>query len=383
MKIKDISVITVNTGLGKNWLFIRISTKDGLVGWGECYTQNDRVKSIASYVEEMKRYLLGYDTEHIKYYSNVLYRDFLKKRGSMDFYSAFSGIEQALWDINGKALGVPVYKMLGGRCREKLRVYASGWALGCKSDQEVAEQAVRMVEAGFTALKIDPYPGPWCTFIDKDVENRAVKRVEAIREAVGPDIDLLIDNHRRFSPYHAVRLANMMREYDLFWFEEPVDPINIDGLAYVAHHTDLAVVAGETLYTKQEFRQLFEKQAVSIINPDIGNCGGILAMKEIGAMAEAYDIAVSPHVGNGNTVGLAATVQAGAVMPNFIIMEYMVQYEQMSAKISPNPIQVKDGYIYLDELQPGLGVELEEIEMSKYPYEECPLRYHFNFRQEQ
>lgn len=373
MKIVDVKTFIINPQTGKNLLFVKLTTNDGIVGWGECYTQNDRVLQVASHVEELSRYLEGRDTTNIKRFSYIAYEEYTHKRGSMEFYCALSGIEQAMWDINGKALGVPVYKLMGGKCRDKIRLYANAWYKGCRNNDELADRAMQMVKRGFTAIKFDPYGGDRSTHIEKKDEDYGVERMRVVREAVGPKIDILVENHRRFSPYHAIRLAKRMEEYEPYWFEEPVDSMNIDNLAYVQHHTSLAVVAGETLYSKYEYCKIFEKQAVSVINPDVCSCGGILALKEIAAMAEPYNVVVSPHNYNSTTIGLAATLQISAMIPNFLITEYFYDLEEVGNQIANEPFQVVDGYICLREC-PGLGISLKEEDLSKFPYSPFPMR---------
>ena len=307
----------------------------------------------------------------------MAYHDFAGKRGSMEFYCAISGIEHALWDIAGKALNTPVYNLLGGPCRDKIRVYANGW--GGSTIEERAERAVQLVEQGFTAMKFDPLPNPWRTHISRDEEYEAVACVRAVREAVGPDIDLLVEIHRRLAPIHAIRLAKMMEEFQPFWYEEPVSARNLDALAEVRDAINLPVVTGEELYTKAEFREVFEKSAADILNPDVCNCGGILELKEIAAMAEPYFVIMSPHNYNSTTVGLAATVQVCAVIPNFLITEYFVNFTERGDEISMPPIKVENGYIQLPTA-PGLGLSLDEAALAKYPYQEFPARHlrHFN-----
>ena len=343
---------------GKNLLFVKLETDDGLHGWGECYTQSDRDTQVLAHLEQLSRYVVGRDPTHIKHFTDVMYNDFAARRGAMDYYSAISGIEQAMWDLAGKRLGVPVYQLLGGACRERIRVYANGWAR-TGSHEELAGSARAVIERGFTALKFDPVPGPWRTFITRNQEREAAERVRIVREAVGPDVDVLVEVHRRLAPMHAVRLARAVEPYDPFWFEEPVLAENIDALAAARRDISIPVVTGEELYTKFEFRAVFEQRAADIINPDVCSVGGILELKEIAAMAEPYFVAVSPHNYNSTTVGLAATLQVSATIPNFLITEYFVNLEDWGREVAIEPFEVRDGYITLPD-KPGLGIELDE-----------------------
>jgi galactonate dehydratase len=371
MKITAVRTFFVDPGGAKHWLFVKVETDAGIHGWGECYTQADRDRAIEVHVQQLGRYLVGRDPHQIKHFTFVAYNDFAAKRGAMDFYCAVSGIEQALWDIVGKALNTPVYNLLGGACREKIRVYANGW--GGRTPEEMRERAQQLVEQGFTAMKFDPFPGPWRTHISHADERAAVECVRAVREAVGPDVELLIEVHRRLAPVHAIRVAHMLEEYRPFWYEEPVSARNLDALAEVRRAIRLPVVTGEELYTKAEFREVFEKQAADILNPDVCNCGGILELKEIAAMAEPYFVTIAPHNYNSTTIGLAATLQVCAAIPNFLITEYFVNFTARGDEISVNPIRVENGYISLPTA-PGLGLDLDEAAMARYPYREHPLR---------
>ena len=366
---------------GKHWLFVKIETDEGIAGWGECYTQLDRDKNIRQHVDDLGRYLVGRDPFNIKHFTFMVYNDFAGRRGSMDLYCALSGLEQAMWDVAGKKLGVPVYKLLGGACRDKIRVYANGWYSGTATPEEHAEKALATVERGFTAMKFDPFPGPWRLYIDKKDEQAAVENVRAVREAVGPDVDILIEVHRRLSPMNAIRVSRMMEAFHPFWYEEPVPSENPAALAEVRRQTRIPVVTGEALYTKADFRDIFEQRAADIINPDVCNCGGILELKEIAAMAEPNYVAVSPHNYNSTTVGLAATIQVSACIPNFLITEYFVNFEETGNEVAVNPFRVENGYIALPAA-PGLGIELKEEELLKRPYRQNPPRSLRQYHQE-
>src|SRR5438552_3307428 len=181
MRVTGVRPLLVHPGTGKNWLLVKVETDAGIHGWGECYTQSDRDRTIVPHVEELGRYLTGRDPFHIKHFTFSAYHDYGAKRGSMEFYSALSGLEQALWDICGKAVGQPVYNLLGGPCRTKIRVYANGWYEGAKTPDLLAQRACATVAKGFRALKFDPFPNPWRTHIDRGQERAAVANVRAVR----------------------------------------------------------------------------------------------------------------------------------------------------------------------------------------------------------
>ena len=366
MRVEAVKTFLVDPGASKHWLFVKVETDENIHGWGEAYTQLDRDRVIERQIRELGRYLVGRSPFDIKQFTFSAYSDFAGKRGSMEFFCAVSGLEQALWDIVGKASGQPVYNLLGGRTRRKMRVYANGWG-GANAPDELARRARAVVDLGFNALKFDPFPGPWRAFIDRRQAEEAVERVHAVREAVGPGVEILVEVHRRLAPMHAIRAAQAMEPYAPFWFEEPVSARDLSALAEVRQAISLPVVTGEELYTKNEFREVFERRAADILNPDVCNCGGILELREIGAMAEAHHVAVAPHNYNSTTIGLAATLHASAGMPNFLITEYFVNFEKTGREIADSPFVVEDGYISLPET-PGLGIELDERALEERPY---------------
>ncbi|RLI36506.1 mandelate racemase/muconate lactonizing enzyme family protein [Candidatus Bathyarchaeota archaeon] len=373
MKITKIKTFIVHPGVGKNWLFVKVETDEGIHGWGEAYTQADRDTAIEAHIHKMTRYLLGWNPFEIKRFTHMAYEDWASKRGGIDFFCAVSGIEQALWDIVGKKLNQPVYNLLGGPCRDRIRVYANGWTARAKTPQELGDRARDVVKKGFTALKFDPFSGPWRLYIRREEELQAIENLKAVREAVGPDVDILVEVHRRLAPMHAIRVAHAMEAYRPFWYEEPVPRENLEALAEVRRGINIPVVTGECIYTKAGFRKVFEKRAADIINPDVCNTGGILELKEIAAMAEPHYVAVSPHNYNSTTIGLAASVQAAAVMTNFLILEYFVSFEAMGFEVAVEPLRVEKGFIRLPKT-PGLGVELKEKALAQYQYKEFPKR---------
>ena len=372
MRVSKVTSYLVNAGPRKTCVFAKVETDDGLYGWGEGFARPDREQAIAGHVDAMSRYLVGRSPFTIKHFCQVMYLDYAGKRRGYDFTTALSALEQALWDIVGKAVGQPIYNLLGGACRSKIRVYANGWANGDDPPDVAARRAREMVDRGFTALKWDPFPNPWRTYISRKQENAAIESVRAVREAVGAEVDLLIEVHRRLAPTHALRVAEAIERYDPFWYEEPTHTENLDNVAAMRRRTRMPVVVGEDLYSKAEFRQVFEKQAADIINPDVATVGGILELKEIAAMAEPYDVVVSPH-GAGVLISLAATIQASAVMPNFLITDYYVPTEEFAAEVMRPPFTVKDSYIELPT-GPGLGVDLDERALARHPYAPLPAR---------
>jgi galactonate dehydratase len=242
-----------------------------------------------------------------------------------------------------------------------------------QSSEDYARGAEIVRRRGFTAMKFDPLPGPWRTFIPKDHIRRAVSVTRAVRNAVGADVDLLIDVHRRLAPMHAIDLANALAEFEPYWIEEPCQSENIEALADVRRASRIPVVTGEALLTRAGFRPIFRARAVDIINPDVCNCGGILELMYIAAAAESEAIAVSPHNYNSTTIALSATVHASACMPNFIITEYFLPFEELGERLCANALRPVDGYIALPE-GPGLGLNVDEKAVRAAKAKQYPAR---------
>lgn len=373
MKITAVKPYAVHPGWRKNLIFVKVETDAGIHGWGEAYSQYDRDTAVMAQLNALGPYMAGRSPFDIKHFTQFAFDDYAARRGSVELFCAVSGIEQALWDIVGKATRQPVYNLLGGKYREKIRVYANGWSYGMKEPDDYARAAEKVVSMGFTAMKFDPLPSPWRTWIPKEHEKRAVRIVKAIRNAVGPDIDLLLEQHRRLAPMHAIRLDKQLAEFDLYWMEESCQAEYPDELAQIRREIGIPMVIGEATYTKTGFRPLLEKHAADILNPDVACVGGILELKEIAAMAEPFLVAVSPHNYNSTLVGLASTVQASATMPNFIITEYFLPFVDFCDRISPNQLKPKNGFIDLPTA-PGLGVDVLEEELRKHPAKVYPAR---------
>lgn len=365
--VEDVKTFIIDSLGPKNWVFVRVATHDGVIGWGECYTAADREGAIATLADRLGSYLIGRRLTEIRHFTRVAYLDIGGKRGSMELFCALSGLEMAMWDAFGKSVGEPVYNLLGGPNRTRLRVYANGWTYNSSGTpgnlSEAVENAAALVERGFTALKFDPFQGPWRAHLEHGQERAAVEAVSAIRDAVGPDTDILVEVHRRLNARSAARMARLLEPLDPFWFEEPVSSKDIPGLHDVRSRTSIPVVSGEELYTKVEFRPLLEARAVDIINPDVAACGGILELLEIAAMADSYGVAVAPHNYNSTTIGLAATITASAAMPSFLITEYFVNFEERGKLFSDQTFVVQDGFIAVSE-EPGLGIELDEAALT-------------------
>jgi galactonate dehydratase len=344
MKITKIETFFVKP----RWMFLKMHTDEGLVGLGEPIVEG-RARTVAAAVKELESYLIGQDPRQIERHWQVMYRGTFYRGGPV-LVSAISGIEQAMWDILGKSLGVPVYHLLGGACRDRIRIYSQCHG---ETPELIAARARELVAEGFTALKavID---GP-IRHIDNKVYVRSqVAKIQAIREAIPDTVDLAVDFHGRASPPMAIRLAKAFEEFDLMFIEEPVLPENIDALVTVARSTTTPIATGERLFTRWGFREVLEKQAAAIVQPDICHAGGISEVRKIAAMAETYYAAVAPHNPLG-PISLAASLQVDACTPNFLCQEQITLGEGYLKQ----PFVHTNGYIDLPTA-PGLGIELDE-----------------------
>ncbi|MET0744503.1 MAG: mandelate racemase/muconate lactonizing enzyme family protein [Microvirga sp.] len=365
--------------MGKNLLFLRIDTDEGIYGWGEAYVSAKKEKAVDQYLRAIAPFLIGRSAFNIRHLGQVLIDDFAIRRNSVDFLCAWSAIELALWDIVGKKANLPVNHLLGGPVRGKVRVYANGWWFGAKGIDETVARAVAVVEQGYDAIKWDPIPGPWRNFISHEDEEEAVAHVKAMREAVGPKVELYVDGHRRLAPFHAIRLARRFEDYNVGWYEEPCPPDNLDLTAEVRRSTRIPIVTGEALYTKEHFLPVFEKKAADIINPDTCAVGGITAMLDIAALAAPHSVGVSPHNFNSPLVGLAATVHLSSLITNFTIAELFVNLLEPIAPITRKGLSIAAGWVDLPT-EPGLGIDIDRDALKKFPYGDIPgksLRHHW------
>jgi galactonate dehydratase len=369
MKVARVQTYLVNVG-SKHLVFAKVEADNGLYGWGESYTNAARDEAIDRLIAAMGKSLVGRSPFDIKQFSQVVFWDLGGQRGGTDFWAALSALEMALWDIVGKALGQPVYNLLGGACRGRVRAYANGWANGDDPPERAAERAVETVKLGFTALKWDPFPNPHRAYVGRFEEQWAIDSIRVVREAVGPEIELLIECHRRLAPMHGLRVARAIEEFKPSWYEEPTTTEDLDALAAIRRAINIPVVAGEALYTKFEFRQLLEKGAADIINPDVSMCGGILAVRDIAAMAEAYQVTVAPH-GYDTAATFAASIQIGAAIPNFFMLDMYLPSQNWSNDFVKQPFRAANGYIDIPT-SPGLGIDLDESALARRPFHSIP-----------
>lgn len=362
MQITKIDTFLVNLG-HRNIPFVKVHTDEGLYGIGEAYSCGPD-RATVEVIHDFEAWLIGRDPRDIEGLWHLMYAG-SRFPGGLVVNAAISGIEHALWDIAGKAANLPVYRLLGGKCRHKIRVYQSPRG---NTPQELADHAVALIENyGYTALKLGPLPPGYQTMPWNAAVREAEARVEAVRLAVGEDVDIGLDPHARiFEPVRALELCQALKPYNPFFIEEPLRPENYEALAKLSQHTDVPLATGEMLYTRYEFRDLISLQAVDIIQPDICLTGGLWEMKKIAAMAEASYISVAPHNPCG-PVATAVNVHFAASTQNFLVLEYHPDDESPRRDLVDEPMKLTDGYLELPE-RPGLGLDLNEEALGRYPF---------------
>lgn len=362
---------------GRYFIFAKLTTSDGIVGYGEAYAGTTHPHIVAQIIEDLAaRHLVGHSPFDIERFWRRGFGQGFTLRPDTTIQGAMSALEIACWDIVGKTLEQPVYNLLGGQINERLRTYTYLYPEdGDKTDvyldpRLAATRAAEYVERGFTAVKFDP-AGPYTVMGGHQPSlariDLSVEFVRLIREAVGSKADLLFGTHGQFTPSGAVRLARQLEPYDPLWFEEPTPPDDIAGMARVAAQTTIPVATGERLTTKTEFARVLETGAANIVQPNLGRAGGILEGKKIAALAEAHNAQVAPHLYCGPIVG-AANAQLAASIPNFLILEGIKDWGGFHAEILKSSLTWEDGYL-IPPTDPGIGVELNEEVARAHPYE--------------
>jgi galactonate dehydratase len=364
MRIDDFKTFVVHDGY-RTFVFLKLYTDDGLSGVGEGTVEWNELAVEACLRQTCAR-IRGADPFDTEALGERLYRDGYW-RNDLIITSALSAIDQACWDLKGKKLGVPVHALLGGRRRGRLRAYANAWYWGCESPEQLAAAAARVVAEGYTALKWDPFGDADMTMREPAMR-AAVAQVAAVRETVGPDVDLCIEVHGRLAPAWAIEVARRLEPFHPFFYEEPVPVEDVEALVQVARAIRIPVATGERLPTKFAFQDLLRRQAVAIVQPDLCHAGGLTEVKKIAAMAEAAYVQVAPHNASG-PVGTAAAVQLDAAIPNFLVQEYFVAQAPWIDEVVEGGPRVTDGEIAVPD-RPGLGVELHEAAALAHPFRE-------------
>ncbi|MEZ5399751.1 MAG: galactonate dehydratase [Bryobacteraceae bacterium] len=374
MKIAAVRTVVVNAQM-RNWVFVKVETdQDGLWGWGEASLEW-KTRAVAGAVADFAPMVVGEDPARIEHLYQKMYRQSFWRLGVIGM-SAISGIEQALWDIRGKALGVPVYQLLGGRVRDRVRMYTHLGGGDMKAVYETQDAgdpapmvalAQEVVSRGYGAVKVLLTP-PTET-LARAVELQTAERyMRALREALGDSIDIMVDCHGRHFPGNAVEFLKVLAPYRPYFVEEPVPPENVDALAEVRRAAPVPIATGERLVTRFGFREVFEKQACHVIQPDLCHCGGLWEAKKIAAMAETHYIGVAPHNPLG-PVANAAALHFALSTPNFLIQEDMLTDVPWRWEVVRHDLRTEGGY-WLPCERPGLGIEVEEAAARKHPFEQ-------------
>lgn len=380
MKITDVKTFVVANpppGFGgRYFVFLKLITDAGIEGLGEVYSLPFHPHVVEKMIKDVvERCVIGQEPYNIERIWRSVYSSGFTQHPDLSMMGILSGIEMACWDIVGKDVNKPVYKLLGGQVHEKLRSYTYIYPkAGDKTDVYAdpilaAERAAEYVAMGFTALKFDP-AGPYSAYDGRQLSltelDRSETFVRTLREAVGLKADLLFGTHGQMTAAGALRLARRLEPYDPLWFEEPMPPDNPREMAKVARGTSIPIATGERLATKYDFVRLLEEGAAAILQMNLGRVGGILEAKKIASMAEAYHVQIAPHLYCGPVVG-AANIQLATCSPNFLIQESILDWRGFHSEILKKPIQWQDGYI-IPPTEPGLGVELNEEVALKHPY---------------
>jgi 2-dehydro-3-deoxyphosphogalactonate aldolase len=380
MKITDLKTFVVGNPPphfgGRYFVFLKLTTDGGVEGVGEVYGVPFHPEVVARMIGDVfERCVAGADPFKIERLWRIVYSSGYSQRPDLSVMGILSGLEMACWDIVGKELGKPVYELLGGRVRERLRSYSylypeEGEGTEVYRDPDLAaERAAAYVQKGFTAVKFDPV-GPYSAFDPRQLSLEALEHTErfvrSLREAVGGECDLLFGTHGQMTAAGAIRLARRLEPFDPLWFEEPTPPEMPEEMAKVARATPIPIATGERLATKYEFARVLETGAAAILQMALGRVGGILEAKKIAGMAEARYAQIAPHLYCGPIEG-AANIQLAACSPNFLILESIQTWGGFHSQILKAPIVWQDGYVIPPDA-PGLGVELNEEVAARHPY---------------
>ncbi|OQA81809.1 MAG: D-galactonate dehydratase [Lentisphaerae bacterium ADurb.Bin242] len=364
-KIEPVLVGAATPGVGllsdRNYIFIRVHTDEGVTGLGEA-TLESHDNAVLGTLKDLAPLVIGQDPRRIEFLTQRMTRQLFWKGGVIKG-SAVAGIELALWDILGKSLGVPVHQLVGGACRDKVRVYVNGWSGGSLDPAAIREKVQIARAAGYHAFKFS-LAVPAGPVGDSATLRTIVKAAETIRETVGPDAPLMFDGHGRYDADMAIRIAKGLAPLDFLFFEEPVQPEDEEALAKVAAHAGIPVATGERLIFKQEFRKLLDRKAASILQPDIGHCCGFGEALKISHLAEAFSAFIAPH-GPMSPVITTVSLHLDAVIPNFLIQERIFLNDWRNEVIT-EPLTVEDGFIRVPE-KPGWGIELDEEVVRAHP----------------
>lgn len=354
----------------RNLTFVKVATDDGIEGVGEVRMIN-HTSALLGYLEEsVPTHVIGADPFEIEGLVRRMIRDDYARAGQIAM-SALAVIEMACWDIVGKATSQPVHRLLGGSIRDRIPVYANGWYTVERTPDEFREAARRALAKGYRALKLDPFGKAWQELGHAELRH-AISLVEAVRDALGPDGEMLIEMHGRFTPAQAIAIARELEPYRPGWIEEPVPPDNLAALAKVARKVAVPVASGERIHVRHEFRELLELGAADVVQPDLTMMGGILETRKLASWAESYYVLVAPH-NVGGPVSTAAALHVAAATPNFKILEHFNDFAEPFVRAAALGLPaVVDGAIPLPSA-PGLGVTLDDSVIAEHPRRQVHL----------
>lgn len=385
LKISEIKIYLAKSGVRRP-ILVKVVTDEGIHGIGEAaLAYGTGQTAAAGMIKDLaEKTVLGKDPFRIEAIWADMYDDsFWTKGGGPVVFAGMSAIETALWDIKGKALNVPIYEMLGGKCRDTVSVYANGWSYYCVEPKDFACRAKSVVADGYKALKMYPLASPKDKgkqttlqhvrrrMITREAEDLAVERVRAVRDAIGPEIDLMIDLSCELTTEAVIRFVQRLLAFNLLFIEEPVDAFNTDALEEVSKTLNIPIAVGERLFTRYGFREVLQRHAADLLQPDVGTCGGIMELKKIAAMAEAYNMLVLPH-NCGSPVCTAASLQVDACITNIMSQEIFPYREPEFYALANHAYELdaKDGFIQIPDA-PGLGIDLVEAQIAPLLWASC------------
>lgn len=354
-----------------NWVFVKVETDEGIYGWGEASLEY-REHTVAEAIKEIGRTVVGRNAGDIQAIWDDVNRE-VYYRGGPVYMSALGALEMALWDIKGKALGVPVYELLGGKVRDGIQCYANAWFAGSREPEEFADKARVALDAGYQGLKWDPF-GKAYYDVSPAVMKKAEACVAAVAEVVDGRAELLIEGHGRFNVPTAVRIADMLYNFNVAWFEEPLPPGNLEALADVRRRSRIPIAAGERLYSRWDYVPFFAAKAADFVQADVIHAGGILELRRIADMAEAHYIPCCPHNPCG-PVANAATLHVAAVSNNVMRLETMATDVSWRKEVAKEDTSFEDGQLMIPNT-PGLGVDIDIEALAKYPFKPRELRHY-------
>jgi len=386
MKVDTVNIYLVTTGK-LHPVVVELVTDEGITGIGEAaIAYGLGGTAAAGMIKDLaERMIVGRDPSRIEALWSEMYdHSFWAKGGGAIVFAGISAIEQALWDIKGKALGVPVCELLGGKIRDTVRVYANGWYGAARTPVQFAEAAERPLRDGYRALKCYPLAAPdenglrhvSARHVDRGFANLAFEKIKALRSAVGPDVELMLDLSGGLTTGETIRLCRRFEELDITFIEEPADPFDVGALKKISERVNIPVAVGERLYTRHGFRKVFEQHAADIVQPDVGNTGGLMEVKKIAAMAEAYNMQVAPH-NCGSTLSTAAALQISSCIANFTTLEIYPYFPERPGYVQvledPPEARIRDGLLEVGG-GPGLGVTLASERLAPFRWAQISQR---------